>query len=130
MTFAERLKVSRKQRGVSKNQLAVLAKVGRGHLNQIEEGRIKNPTVEVAQRLAGALGVPLQDLLGIALPLPGSISEQLETIPAPLAAALAEARRSLPEARYERLIATILDVISLSLGGDTQPEALIERALA
>jgi len=130
MTFAERLKATRKQRGVSKNQLAGLAKVGRGHLNQIEEGRIKNPTVEVAQRLAGALGVPLADLLGIVLPASGPLDQQLASIPAPLAAAIHEARGSLPEARYDQLIATVLNVIALSMAGNTRPEPVTELVLA
>lgn len=53
----------RTDKGLTLDQLAVLAKVSKSHLSDIENG-IANPTVPVAIRIAKALRVKLEDLIG------------------------------------------------------------------
>jgi len=44
-------------------ELAKKAKVPPGYLAELEAGKKKNPSLEVLQRLAKALGVPVTELL-------------------------------------------------------------------
>ncbi|EKS41337.1 helix-turn-helix domain-containing protein [Afipia broomeae] len=52
----------RVKRGLSQEALAVDAGVDRSYVGRIERG-IENPTAETLERLAGALEVPIADLL-------------------------------------------------------------------
>ena len=66
-TFGERLIYLRKQRSLSQKQLAQLAGVPTPTLNALERGTRsgKRVAVEIAQRLARALGVSLDYLTGM-----------------------------------------------------------------
>ncbi len=52
----------RKSKGWSQEKLAEMADLDRTYISGIERG-LRNPTVEVLQRLAESLGVPAPDLL-------------------------------------------------------------------
>jgi transcriptional regulator with XRE-family HTH domain len=44
-------------------ELATKARVPPGYLAELEAGKKKNPSLDVLKRLAGALGVPVTELL-------------------------------------------------------------------
>jgi len=58
------LKTLREKKGLSQVTLAARAKVGRTYIVKLESGDKKNPSLEILQRLAKALGVPVTELLG------------------------------------------------------------------
>lgn len=58
----ERLRTTRRTRGISIGALASAAGVGKGSLSEIENGT-RNPTLATLYALAGALGVPMSALL-------------------------------------------------------------------
>ena len=58
-----RLRVLRKARDMSRQELAEKAKVSREYVRLLEAGKY-DPTVGVLQRLAKALGVSVSELLG------------------------------------------------------------------
>jgi transcriptional regulator with XRE-family HTH domain len=58
------LKTLRLRRGYRQIDLAKRAKVTNVYLSQLENGRQRNPSVAVLQRLAKAVRVPLTELLG------------------------------------------------------------------
>jgi transcriptional regulator with XRE-family HTH domain len=53
----------REQRQVSQRDLAEKVGVTQAYVAQLESGRKKNPSLEVLNRLAKALGVPVGELL-------------------------------------------------------------------
>jgi transcriptional regulator with XRE-family HTH domain len=53
----------RKTRGLSQEELARKARVSQPYLSQLEAGTYQNPSIEIVQRLAKALGVPVTALL-------------------------------------------------------------------
>ena len=53
----------RKTKGLNQEELARKARVSQPYLSQLEAGTYKNPSIEVVQRLAKALGVPVTALL-------------------------------------------------------------------
>jgi len=53
----------RKTKGLSQEELARKARVSQPYLSQREAGTYKNPSFEILQRLAKALGVPVTALL-------------------------------------------------------------------
>ncbi len=53
----------REAKGMTQRDLAAKAKVTAGYVAQLELGVRKNPSLEVLQRLAKALGVPVTELL-------------------------------------------------------------------
>lgn len=57
------LKVWREYRGMTQDRLAVLAGVSKSYISQIEAGK-KNGSVKVMRKVAEALAVDLDDLLG------------------------------------------------------------------
>ena len=60
--FAEALRVTRRAKGYSQERLAVAAGIHRTYMSAIERGKV-NVSLEVAARLAQALGMKLSDLL-------------------------------------------------------------------
>jgi XRE family transcriptional regulator, master regulator for biofilm formation len=49
--------------GLNQEELARKARVSQPYLSQLEAGTYKNPSIEILQRLAKALGVPVTALL-------------------------------------------------------------------
>ncbi len=62
VVFGQNLRAAREDKGLTQGQLAETAGVQRGYLNQIEGGQ-RNPTLDVAEALARAVGKSLSDLL-------------------------------------------------------------------
>lgn len=60
--YAEIVRRLRKEKGLSQETLAELAKVDPKTIIQIEGGK-RNPTLKTLQKLANALKVPLRDLI-------------------------------------------------------------------
>ena len=61
--FGERLRKLRKQKGWSQRELAKRAGISRGYLSVIEGKRPPDVTVDVIQKMAKALRMPISDLL-------------------------------------------------------------------
>lgn len=59
--FGKNVKRHRRARGLSQEQLAHLAEVDRTYIPSIEKGE-RNVSILVAQRIADALGVAIQEL--------------------------------------------------------------------
>lgn len=78
----DRVRTTRRDRGLSLAALADAAGVGKGSLSEIENGS-RNPTLSTLYALAGALAVPLSALLaerpGAELSSPGIRGRLLET---------------------------------------------------
>ena len=62
--LGENLKSARKQKGLTQNQLAELIGVQRSVISKYESGLIE-PSIAQIERIADALGVPLENLLGL-----------------------------------------------------------------
>ena len=62
-TIAQRLRELREGRGWSQRHLAKIAGVSQGHVGLIEKGDRSQVTVDVAKKLAVALGVTVDELL-------------------------------------------------------------------
>jgi transcriptional regulator with XRE-family HTH domain len=62
--LSKNIKKLRKQHKLSQEQLAQKAGITYSTLIKLESGANKNPTIETAQRLAGAFGVGLDELVG------------------------------------------------------------------
>ena len=58
------IKKLRKQKKLSQDKLARLADIPYNTLIKIESGRSNNPTLETLSKLANALGVSLDDIVG------------------------------------------------------------------
>lgn len=54
----------RKQKGWSQEKLAVESGISYNTIIKIERGGIKNPKIETVIKLAGALGVTIDELVG------------------------------------------------------------------
>ncbi|HWZ05959.1 MAG TPA: helix-turn-helix transcriptional regulator [Bradyrhizobium sp.] len=52
----------RREKGLSQEELADLASIHQTYLSGVERGK-RNPTITVLQRIAGALGADIQDLV-------------------------------------------------------------------
>jgi transcriptional regulator with XRE-family HTH domain len=61
--MGRRLQKLRKERDMSRAELADLAGITRQYVRQLEAG-LSDPTVGTLQKLAKALGVPVTELLG------------------------------------------------------------------
>jgi len=81
MALKERLKSLRIAKGISVAALAVASGVSAPYIWQIESGTKKNPTGDVLQKLAAALGVTVADLIGTSFVIP---EEALKEVPASL----------------------------------------------
>lgn len=62
--LAENIKRFRKKKGISQDRLAKLADVTHTTLVKIESGANRNPTIKTLKKIADALGVKIDDLLG------------------------------------------------------------------
>jgi ribosome-binding protein aMBF1 (putative translation factor) len=62
-TLGERIRAAREARGYTQVNLAAAAGISQGYLSQIERDE-REPTLSIAARLAGALGVSLDELAG------------------------------------------------------------------
>ena len=60
--FGNSIRVLRRQKGLTQEQMAELAGINPKYLGEIERG-IKNPTAFVVQKLAAALGVPVCEIM-------------------------------------------------------------------
>ena len=60
--LGENIKKVRAKKKLSQGALARLLEVDKGYISNIESGK-KNPTLATIQRLADALGVPVENLL-------------------------------------------------------------------
>lgn len=61
--LGEKIKKARKEKGLTQEQLAELAHIDPKTLIKIEGGK-RNPTLKTLNKIAIALKVPLQDLIG------------------------------------------------------------------
>lgn len=62
-SFGTFLRSKRKQRGLTAVQLCELSGISQPYLSQLENDKIDNPSPEIMQKLAGALGIPFSDML-------------------------------------------------------------------
>ena len=60
--FGLRLKTLRKEKGLSQEELALKSGLNRPYLSAIEKGK-RNVSLEVMEKLAGALGVEIGELI-------------------------------------------------------------------
>lgn len=63
-SLAEQIKKHRKEKGISQDKLAHLAGIAFSTLAKIESGAAKQPTFETVVKIANALEVPLDELVG------------------------------------------------------------------
>lgn len=63
MEIGKRLAALREARGWSINQLAREASLNQSTVWRVESGLTKKPGIEIASKLANALGVPVEDLM-------------------------------------------------------------------
>lgn len=61
-TLGQKIKRLRKDKGLTQEQLAILAKVSYTTLTKVENSAIKNPSFEIVASLAKTLKVSLDDL--------------------------------------------------------------------
>lgn len=60
--IGENIRLLRHRRGMSQEQLALIAGINTSYIGQIERGE-KNPTIKILERISSALGISLLDLL-------------------------------------------------------------------
>lgn len=63
-TLAHRLATLRDNQGVSLSEIARRAQISKAYLSQLERGESTQPSYEVLERIATALGVHVEDLTG------------------------------------------------------------------
>ena len=63
-TVAKNIKKHRKEKGLSQDKLSRLADVSHATIIKIESGGIQSPTIDTVQKIAKALGVGVEDLIG------------------------------------------------------------------
>ncbi|WP_067623057.1 helix-turn-helix domain-containing protein [Alicyclobacillus acidiphilus] len=61
--IGERLRILRKEKGLSLTELAEKSNVAKSYLSAIERGIQANPSIQVIEKLSGVLGVPVQQIL-------------------------------------------------------------------
>ena len=65
MPLGERLKERRRARGLTQARLAEAARVSQGLIARIERGNVLDPAASIIRRLANALGVTADWLIGM-----------------------------------------------------------------
>jgi transcriptional regulator with XRE-family HTH domain len=65
VNLAQAVQTSRQARGLSQEKLAAAAGIHRTYMSAIERGKV-NVSLDVADRLAGAMGIRLSDLVRLA----------------------------------------------------------------
>ena len=84
MTLGEKIVRLRNEKGLSSVELAKATGLSRGYLWQLETGGKDNPSLDILQKLAGALGVTVAELSETASPacvepgLPPSLAKFLK----------------------------------------------------
>lgn len=76
-TMAARMRELRASRGLTLQQVADRANAGKSHIWELENGRSKNPSIEMAVSLARAFGVSLDYLTGLSAATPSLHPEAL-----------------------------------------------------
>ena len=61
---ARNLRILRKQKGLSQEELAFQAGINRNYVGQIEREE-KSPTIDMIEKIVGALGISPSDLLEV-----------------------------------------------------------------
>lgn len=61
--FAVLVRATRLRRRLSLRGLALASGLSFQHIHQLETGKVANPSLDTARRLAGALGLLVEDLL-------------------------------------------------------------------
>ncbi|WP_168122782.1 helix-turn-helix transcriptional regulator [Paenibacillus sp. HB172176] len=62
--IGENIRIIRKTKGLSQEQLALRAEINASYMGQVERGE-KNPTIEVLGKIASALQTPLEKLVNV-----------------------------------------------------------------
>lgn len=65
--IGENIRLTRKSKGLSQEQLALRAEINASYMGQVERGE-KNPTIEVLGKIAAALNTTLEQLVHIGNP--------------------------------------------------------------
>lgn len=63
MSYGEKIKQFREQKGISQTQLAEMVKVSQPMITQIERGT-KSLSVQLGKEIAHALGVDIMEIIG------------------------------------------------------------------
>ena len=61
--IGKNIKRLRRERGISQDKLSKLADISLNTISKIELDESPNPTIETVQKIAGALGVRVEELL-------------------------------------------------------------------
>ena len=62
--IGENIRLLRKEKGLSQEQLALRADINASYMGQVERGE-KNPTIDVLSKIAAALQTPLEEVVNI-----------------------------------------------------------------
>jgi transcriptional regulator with XRE-family HTH domain len=63
MMLSKNLRIIRESRGIGVNELARRSGVNASYISAIENGRRENPSKEILNKIADALGIPVEELL-------------------------------------------------------------------
>lgn len=80
MTIGERVRARRRDLGWSLGELAKQSGVSKGYLSQVESGLAPRPSAETTLKVAIALGVPMNDLLGAEENVPEGLPPSLREL--------------------------------------------------
>lgn len=78
MTFGQRLRELRKDRGMSQKELAKRVEIDFTYLSKIETGSMDPPSEKTILALAKALNADSDELLVLAKKIPSDLAEQLD----------------------------------------------------
>lgn len=131
--LGKRVRDLRREAGLSQEELASAAGMDRGHISNLENGRIENPGIATVEALARALRTTPQYLLGFE-DHPGVIVEGLEDLPEPLREAFSLAvglnRNRQEELRYiVRALIAAQDAEMARISTDIQRQASLLSAI-
>ena len=63
LRLAERIRSLRTERGLTQQELALRSRLSVSIVARLDQGRARDPRLSTAEALAGALGVPVADLI-------------------------------------------------------------------